>query len=245
MNNAIYAATTGMINQARTLDVAASNIANAETAGYKRDQLITSSFSERVAYRLDSRSAEIGAHTHGAIASELVTDYTQGRLESTGRALDFAILGEGYFSVEAPDGEAAVTRDGHFEVDAEGFLRTASGGYVLGEGGRIEVGMGQVTVDQLGQIMSDGQQIDRLAIIVPGEEAAGYAKRAGNILEPPDGGNAFTGRIAQGQLERSNVDSIHEMSQMMAASRAFQSCAQALKAIDQINQKSVNEIGRV
>ncbi|MEA5064533.1 MAG: flagellar hook-basal body complex protein, partial [Eubacteriales bacterium] len=123
MNNAIYAATTGMINQARTLDVAASNIANAETAGYKRDQLITSSFSERLVNRLEGQATEIGAHTHGAIVGELVTDYTQGRLESTARALDFAILGEGYFSVEGPDGENAVTRDGHFEVDAEGFLR--------------------------------------------------------------------------------------------------------------------------
>lgn len=252
MNNAIYAATTGMLNRGRALDVTASNLANANTAGYKRDKVITSSFSERVAYRLDGTgSEEIGGNTHGAIADEVITDYTQGVLDNTGRALDFAIVGDGLFSVETADGQEASTRDGSFEVDAEGYLRTATGGYVMGQGGRIQVGAGTVSIDSTGVVTSDGQTVDTLAILVPQQpedgqgQAENLTKEAPNTLSRPGGEGTFTGRIVQGKLERSNVDMVEEMSQMMAASRAFQSCAQAVRILDSISQKTVNEIGRL
>lgn len=245
MNKAIYSATTGMLNRSRALDVTASNLANASTTGYKRDRLITSTFRESVALRLDGAPSAIGADTRGAIVDEVVTDYCQGVFEATGRALDFAIAGEGYFSIETAEGQEAATRDGSFEVDPEGFLRTASGGYVLGQNGRIEVGEGAVTIDQSGIVYSDGQEVDTLAILVPGEDGIFSAKEAPNTLEPPEGEGAFTGRILQGTLERSNVDMMEEMTAMMEASRAFQSCAQAVRILDTINQKAVNEIGRL
>jgi flagellar basal-body rod protein FlgF len=245
MNKAIYSATTGMLNRSRALDVTASNLANASTTGYKRDRLITSTFGESVALRLDGAPSTIGADTRGAIVEEVVTDYSQGVFEATGRALDFAIAGDGYFSIETADGQEAATRDGSFAVDPEGFLRTAAGGYVLGQNGRIEVGAGVVTIDQSGVVYSDGQVVDTLAILVPGEDGNAAAKEAPNALERPEGEGTFTGRILQGTLERSNVDMLEEMTAMMAASRAFQSCAQAVRILDTINQKAVNEIGRL
>ena len=245
MNKAVYSATTGMMNRSRALDVTAHNLANASTSGYKRDRLITSTFGESVALRLDSASQAIGADTHGAIVEEVITDYTQGVFEATGRALDFAIAGDGYFSIETENGQEASTRDGSFEVDPDGFLRTATGGYVLGQNGQIEVGAGAVTIDPNGIVYSDGQAVDTLAILVPGEEGNAAAKEAPNTLERPEGEGAFTGRILQGTLERSNVDMMEEMAAMMAASRAFQSCAQAVRILDTINQKSVTEIGRL
>ncbi len=251
MNNAIYAATTGMINRSRALDVTATNLANASTSGYKRDRLITASFGERVAYRLAADGArEIGSDNHGAIAEEILTDYTQGVVETTGRALDFAIIGDGYFSIETAGGQEAATRDGSFEVDAEGYLRTAAGGYVMGQGGRIEVGAGAVTIDSNGVVYSDGQTVDTLAMLVSpppedGQAAEALAKEAPNALARPEGEAAFAGQIVQGRLERSNVNMVEEMSQMMAASRAYQSCAQVVKILDSINQKTVTEIGRL
>ena len=247
MNNAIYSATSGLLNRSRALDVTASNLANANTAGYKRDRLITSSFSERLAYRLDAngRQTEIGSETHGAIAEEVFTDFSQGVVDDTGRSLDFAIIGEGFFSIETAGGEEASTRDGSFQVDGEGYLRTATGGYVLGQGGRIEVGAGPVTIDANGVVTSGGQIVDTLAILVPDPEGNNQTKASNNALTPPDGQGAFTGRIATGKLERSNVDVGDEMAAMMAASRAFQTCAQAVRILDSISQKTVNEIGRV
>jgi flagellar basal-body rod protein FlgG len=244
MNNGIYSAATGMLSQGRALDVTASNLANINTAGYKRDRMIISTFGEQTVNRIEGGKTEIGTHTHGATASEIVADPSQGVLEVTGRTLDFAILGEGYFSVETAAGEPAVTRDGRFHIDAEGYLRTASDGYVLGEGGRIQLPGGEITVGEGGALLSGGQQVGQLAITVPDAETA-YTKLSDNSMAQPDGAGTFEGRVVQGQLERSNVDMVEEMANMMEASRAFQSCAQAIKILDAASQKTVNEIGRL
>jgi flagellar basal-body rod protein FlgG len=237
------------------MDVTAANLANMNTAGYKRDRLVTSAFGERVAYRLDQEGAkEIGGETHGAIAEEVITDYTQGVVENTGRSLDFAIIGDGFFSIETAGGQQASTRDGSFEVDADGYLRTDTGGFVLGQGGRISVGAGAVSIDAAGVVYADGQQVDTLAILVNAQnedqnqnqaQSANLTKQAPNTVSPPGGAGTFTGKIVQGKLERSNVDMVEEMSNMMAASRAYQSCAQAVRIIDAATQKTVNEIGRL
>jgi flagellar basal-body rod protein FlgG len=246
MNNAIYSATSGLLNRSRALDVTASNLANANTAGYKRDRLLTSAFGERLAYRLDAGSrTEIGGESHGAIVEEVYTDYSQGVVDDTGRALDFAIIGDGFFSIETAGGQEASTRDGSFQVDGEGYLRTATGGYVLGQGGRIQVGAGPVTIDSAGVVTSGGQTVDTLSILVPDPEGNNQTKASDNVMSAPGGQGAFTGRIAAGKLERSNVDVGEEMAAMMAASRAFQTCAQAVRILDAISQKTVNEIGRV
>lgn len=244
MNNGIYSAATGMLSQGRALDVTASNLANINTAGYKRDRMVLSTFGELTVNRIEGGKTEIGTHTHGAIASAIVTDASQGTLEVTGRTLDFAILGEGYFSIETAAGESAVTRDGRFHTDAEGYLRTAADGYVLGQGGRIQLPRGEITVGEGGALFNGGQPVGQLAIVVPGEEADS-TKLPNNSMTQPDGGGTFEGRIVQGQLERSNVDMVEEMTAMMAASRAFQSCAQAIKTLDAASQKTVNEIGRL
>jgi flagellar basal-body rod protein FlgG len=186
----------------------------------------------------------IGNDNHGAIAEEVFTDYSQGVVDNTGRALDFAIIGDGFFSIETAGGQQASTRDGSFQVDGEGNLRTATGGYVMGQGGRIQVGAGVVAIDSSGVVTSDGQTVDTLAILVPDPANNNQTKQSENALSQPTGQGTFTGRIATGKLERSNVDVGEEMAAMMAASRAFQTCAQAVKILDAISQKTVNEIGR-
>jgi len=248
MNNAIYAAATGLLNRSRILDVTASNLANANTNGYKRDRLVTSTFNERVAYRLgeDGSRTEIGSESHGAIIDDTFTDYSQGVVDATGRALDFAIVGDGFFSIETASGQQASTRDGSFKVDDQGYLRTMTGGYVMGQNGRIQVNAGVVAIDSSGVVTSDGQTVDTLKILMPDAQGNNnLTKESDNALSQPAGQGAFTGRIVSGQLERSNVDVGEEMAAMMAASRAFQSCAQAIRILDAVSQKTVNEIGKV
>jgi flagellar basal-body rod protein FlgG len=87
--------------------------------------------------------------------------------------------------------------------------------------------------------------VDTLKILVPDPQNNNQTKQSLNALSQPTGQGAFTGRIVSGQLERSNVDVGEEMAAMMAASRAFQSCAQVVKILDAVNQKTVSEIGRV
>ena len=246
MDNAVYAATTGLLNRQRALDVTGNNLANASTSGFKRDTLITTTFGEYVAYRMinSTQDDEIGTTTHGCIADELYTDYSQGTIEGTGRGLDYAILGDGFFSIQAANGRNGLTRNGSFQVNALGYLVTSAGDYVLGRNGRLFMGPGEVLISEGGEVSCAGRYVDTLQMVVPNNMDA-LNKRENNTVNNPGGNANFTGRILSGHLERSNVDMIVEMSDMMQASRAFQSCGQALRILDLINQKTVNEIGRV
>ncbi len=243
MNNAVYAATTGLLNRARALDVTGNNLANAGVAGFKRDELITSTFSEHVMLRIDQGSEEIGTGNYGAIGDAIHTDISQGTVETTGRTLDFAIVGNGFFVVEDAQGVDALTRNGSFQMDADGFLTTSSGAFVLGQNGRLRLDTGTVAVSETGEISVNGQNAGEL-LIVALQDGAVLEKQANGLFARPAGIGEFQGRIMQGHLERANVDMVEEMADMMAASRAFQSCGQVLRILDTVNQKTVNEIGR-
>ncbi len=243
MNNAVYAATTGLLNRSRALDVTANNLANAGTAGFKREELVTSTFGEHVMMRMDGGAQEIGASTHGAIGDEVYADLTQGALETTGRALDVAILGDGFFAVEDQQGADGLTRNGSFFIGNDGCLMTSGGAYVLGQGGRIQLDAGTVAISDTGAITVNGQDAGELLIVVP-QEGDALVRQANGLFERPAGNGAFQGRLLQGSLERANVDMVEEMANMMESSRAFQSCGQVLRILDQINQKTVNEVGR-
>ncbi len=243
MNNAVYAATTGLLSRARALDVSANNLANAGTAGFKRDELLTATFNEQVMLRVEGSMQEIGAGTHGSIGDAVYTDLAQGGLETTGRTLDFALLGDGFFAVQDGQGADGLTRNGSFLVNADGFLTTSTGAFVLGENGRLQLGAGEIAVSEAGEITVDGRNAGTLLIVVP-QEPGDIAKQADGTFDRPGGNGEFQGRILQGHLERANVDMVEEMSAMMEASRAFQSCGQVLRILDTVNQKTVNDVGR-
>lgn len=243
MNNAVYAATTGLLNRARALDVSANNLANAGTAGFKRDELITSTFHEQVTLRIDGSVQEIGEGNNGAIGDAVYTDLSQGSLEKTGRTLDVAILGDGFFAVEDAQGGGWITRNGSFQVDADGYLTTSTGAFVLGPNGRLRVNSGELAISETGEITVNGQNAGSLLIVVPQNPDA-LEKQANGMFTRPAANGVFEGRIMQGHLERANLDMVEEMANMMAASRAFQSCSQVLRILDTVNQKTVNEIGR-
>ena len=243
MNTAVYAATTGMLNRSRALDVTANNLANAGVAGFKRDELLTSTFDEQIMLRMEGQATEIGGMNHGAIGDGIYSDVSQGALEATGRALDVAIAGDGFLVVEDANGVQGLTRNGSLMVREDGFLMTSSGSFVRGQNGRLQVGNGEIVVNEAGQIMVNGQNRGALQIVVP-QDLQTLVKQENGTFERPAGNGAFTGRILQGYLEKANVDMIEEMSDMISASRAFQTCGQVLRILDSANQKTVTEIGR-
>ncbi len=244
MNNAVYIATTGLLNRARALDVTANNLANAGVAGFKREELITSTFNEQVMLRVeDSGAEEIGTGNHGAIGDAVYLDLAQGAVEATGRTLDVAILGDGFFAVEDQQGVDGLTRNGSFQIDADGYLVTSGGAYVLSQNGRLQLDAGEIAITETGEITVNGQNAGELLIVVP-QDAGALVKQENGLFERPAGNGEFQGRILQGHLERANVDMVEEMAAMMASSRAFQSCGQVLRILDAVNQKTVNEIGR-
>ena len=243
MNTAVYAATTGLLNRARALDVTANNLANVGVAGFKRDELLTSTFDQQVMLRLEEGATEIGNMNHGAIGDDIYSDVSQGTLEITGRALDFAIAGDGFFVVEDPNGVQGLTRNGSFIVREDGYLMTSSGSYVHGQNGRLQVGNGEIAVNKAGEITVNDQNAGALLIVVPADLQT-MAKQENGTFARPAGNGTFQGSILQGNLECANVDMVEEMSDMIASSRAFQACGQVLKILDTVNQKTVTEIGR-
>jgi len=251
MLKSMYIASTGMKVQREKLDVLSGNIANIETTGYKQDKLVSSSFQDMLITRLNdpaifSIRKEIGINTAGVRVDEVVTDFTAGSIEETGRLSDLALIGSGFFVVGTNDGEK-FTRDGGMAVDAEGYLVTAEGDYVLGENGNIQVGSNGFEVSSTGEVSVDGTYIDTLRIVMFDDETA--LRKSGDNLFINFAGSAMADAegvtIVQGSLEASNVDMAETMVDMMAVSQAYGTNQSILKMIDGTLEKTVNEVGKV
>jgi len=239
MGRGIYTAATGLISNTRSMNVTGNNLANLETAGYKKDSITKRSFGDHLTYLLsqNGEADEIGTLTHGVISDETVTDYGQGALLGTGRSLDLAIGGEGFFTVMRANG-TALSRNGRFSLDGEGYLTDGAGNRVLGEGGQIKIENMDFSVDEKGNIYEDGKLTDTLRITCPADGAA--VTKLGEGFYGYEGDTAaFEGKIVQGALESSNVDVAGEMARMITDTRAFQSCAQVVRTMDETISKGV------
>jgi len=252
MVRGLYTAATGMIVQRNKMDVVTNNIANVETAGYKADTLVTSTFDEVMLQRLHDPNVnfvgaqDVGPYAYGTHVEELFTDFSQGVVEETGRNTDLAILGDGFFSVEAQDGRVLYTRSGNFTVNAEGYLTTQDGEYVLGQNGRVFVGSEDFTVLADGRVTGPQAVEDTLAIV--SFEDPGVLRKAGNNLYDIYGGAqpipAGARQIRQGALEGSNVSAIDEMVNMITVYRQYEINQRIVNMTDRSLEQTVT-LGRV
>ena len=143
-----------MLTAIRDINVKSNNLSNLSTAGFKQDRLVSVTFAEALAVRQAERTTgkkyELGYDAvRGRTAHELKTDFSQGALTETHRALDFAIAGDGFFTVQAKNeydetenpqgvfGGRYYTRNGQFQIDPEGYLIDGLGNYILDGGGDI------------------------------------------------------------------------------------------------------------
>jgi flagellar basal-body rod protein FlgG len=248
MLKGFYNLTSGMLSQGRRLDVLANNMTNTATTGYKAERYTDSTFKEYIVSRVGnkdkSNSEELGNASYILAPSQLYTDYTQGYPEPTGMPLDFSIEGDGFFAIQTPQG-VAYTRSGNFSLDEEGYLCLPAEGRVLDSSGNpIQLGTDQITADGNGAIYSEsGNYLARLGV---------YSFADNNQLEKNPRG-LFTGTGAQAAnvsvhwkaLERSNVDLVQQMVDMISSQRALQSAAQVSKMYDQLLSKATNDLGRL
>jgi len=255
MLRGLYTSASGMMAQLTRQAINTNNINNLSTTGYKQDLSSQGLFWRMMMNRIQRADVPVGDQTANASPlGEAVTtagavrstvDYAQGSLEDTGRELDLALTGPGYFVVQTPTGPQ-LTRDGAFGRDAQGRLVADDGAFVLGADGPITVPDGQIVVGDAGEIIVAGQAVGqvRLAQAAPDQVTkAGqnrFALRGGGAPEPaPDTA------VNQGFLERSNVDSTRAATDMMAASRAYEANQRLVQMQDDLLGKAVNEIGRV
>jgi flagellar basal-body rod protein FlgG len=172
-------------------------------------------------------------------------DFTQGAFQTTGSKTNFALQGDGFFTVQTAAGPA-YTRDGAFAVSPDGYLATLSGNKVLGNAGPIKVGKGDISVNDSGIVSQNGATLDTLKIARFANQGA-LTKIGGNLFSA--GGAVPTVAkgtvVRQGYLEASNVNSVSEMVSMISAYRTFEASSKAVQAADSTLDKCVNEVGRV
>ncbi len=251
MYRGYYLAANGIINQQRIMNITANNIANSQTAGFKADNPIPTTFDERLLLIRNKNN------TSGTIEYRTLdhsdTDLTQGSFEYTGRRLDAAISGNVYFNIipasqtlYGEDGvnpagaETLLTRNGQFNIDDEGYLALGSAGRVMGQGGPIQIGTADFSIDDKGNIQTDDGREFKLRLTVV-ESTEDVLKKGDNMFfaeNARDAADTDNYTVIQGAYERSNVDAAKEMTRAIAAQRLYDACSQALKQIDTVNQRT-------
>ena len=243
MENAAYIGLSRQMTLRRELDIVANNIANANTTGFKVEQLLVGT---EVGSRARNDSIRPGASF--VLDSGVGRDFAQGALQQTGRDLDFAIDGEGvFFKIQDGAGEA-YTRDGAFTISPEGELVTKAGQPVLGEGGPIVVdpARGALSVAQDGTVSQDGATIGQLGLArfdtlsVLSKDGDGLYRNRSNAtpLEAPDA------QVRQGMLEGSNVNTLVEITQLIEISRAYERATKMIENVNDLSRRSVERLGR-
>lgn len=250
MIRGLYTAAAGMLSNLMRHEGIIQNLSNVRTVGYKADRTTVTDFPSLLLTQVykDQPGAEIGRAGTGVSLSEVVTDFETGPLKLTDHPFDMAVAGDGFFRVQTEDG-VRYTRDGRFHRDSDGRLVNANGYLVLGRNGPITLPDGLLTVAPTGQVYVNEAQVAELALanfentedIIKVNETL-FSGREG---VEPQLMTAATTKIYQGYLEDSNVDSSQAMTEMMAVLRAYEASQRMLRYQDQINEKTVSDIGRV
>ena len=176
---------------------------------------------------------------------KIYTDYTEGSLDSTGRDLDIAIQGDGFFAVETPNGEA-YTRNGALTVSPQGVLVNADNYPILTDSGPLTVTGQSVSIGAGGQVSVDGQNVGTLRV-VDFEKPYDLRKVNGTLYIAPKGitpNPATNVAVRQGYLEKSNVDVLREMVDMIDSYRAFEMGQKMIQIQDESLGKAVNDLGK-
>ena len=249
MDNALMIGLTRQMTLRRSMDVVANNIANANTAGFKVEQLLLENAPARTAEHSDGPSQLQYVNTWG-----MGRDFSQGALDYTGRPFDVAIEGEGFFAVES-NGEIQYTRDGRFHMDANGQLVAADGSPVLDGFTRapilLDPNAGNTAIVESGAVMQDGMEVGRVGVFEianradmskqgNGRYSVPPADNPGDEPQPIDAPN-----VQQGFVEQSNVQSIVEITDMMTIMRSYQSVSKFLQQAEDLNKRAIERLGKV
>lgn len=255
-----YIGSSGMNAQQNRLDTISNNLANVDTAGFKRDVSVSKSFPELLlrrneadgVYKTPFGSADaspvIGKLGLGVETNENYTEFEQGSFRATSTNTDLALSGEGFFSVMTPLGER-YTRNGNFILGKEGVLETKDGYPLLGENGLIRLEDDTFIVNEDGIITTkQNETVDRIKVVRFDNER--YLKKMGNSLWAA---NAISGepyiaegnerpRMMQGYMETSNVNVVNEMVKMIEVNRAYEASQKTIQSEDSMMQTLWNKV---
>lgn len=257
MIRGLYTAVSGLITLEAKQDTISNNLANVNTNGYKAENLSVKKFKDVMIENKDKVVGgknvinKLGTLSFGAAIDETNVSFTQGVLQDTGRDLDFAIDGRGFFSVKRGE-NIFFTRDGQFRVNAAGYLVTSEGDSVLGkkpgstEAEPIFVGDGKLVVDQNNNVSINGIPTYKLQVADFNNYSSDLQK-VGDNLYTAKGTAIYNANVyvKQGAIEKSNVNLVNEMVNMMTVMRSFESNQKVVQVMDETLGKAANEIGAV
>ncbi|MBC6905053.1 flagellar basal-body rod protein FlgG [Saccharophagus sp. K07] len=255
MSSALWVSKTGLIAQDKAMATVANNLANVNTTGFKSDRVVFEDLFYAIERQPGAQADQINTVPSGIQLGSGVRVagtqkvFTEGNIQTTGQPMDLAIIGSGFFQVEAPSGEIFYTESGQLQVNAEGMLVNAQGlpltpaievpqgasRFTVGSDGIVTALLpGETTPVELGQIT-----------LVNFVNPAGLEALGGNLYretvasgEPVEGipGENGLGQIKQGVLEGSNVQVVEAMVSMISIQRAYEANAKVLDAASSMKQ---------
>jgi flagellar basal-body rod protein FlgG len=255
---ALHTAATGMAAQELNVQVISNNIANLRTTGYKKQTAAFEDLIYQHVRRIGAQASDqgtilpVGIDLGGGVKTVgTPRSMTQGTLSMTGNDLDMAITGEGFFKILMPDGTFQYTRDGTFQMDNTGRIVTAMGnpvqptitvpnnasGITINAQGQVSVTLpGSTSSSIIGQIGLT-RFINKAGLMPVGNNQFQDTPASG---APQDGlaNSEGYGSITQGSLEQANVDVVSEMSDLIAAQRAYEMNAKVITAADEMMQST-------
>jgi flagellar basal-body rod protein FlgG len=256
MIRSLWIAKTGMEGQQTKLDTISNNLANVGTNGYKRAGVVFEDLMYQNLRQAGSATSEqsqlptglqVGLGVRAAATSR---NFSQGTLNQTSNNLDIAVEGNGFFQIQLPDGTTGYSRDGAFQLDANGQLVTAAG-YAVQPGITIPADARSITIAKDGSVsvtlpgQAAPQQLGALQL-ASFVNPAGLEPLGGNLFaETAASGTANTGAPAtnslgslrQGFVEGSNVNVVEELVTMIATQRAYEMNSKAIQTSDQMLQR--------
>jgi flagellar basal-body rod protein FlgF len=244
MENATYVGLSRQIVLRREMDIIANNIANADTAGFKVEELMA-----RVEPKAPAFTLQGPKPVKFVVADGVARDFGQGALRQTNAPMDLAIEGQGFFRVNTPNGER-YTRDGRFRTDEIGRLTTQGGSPVLDEGGgeiTVDPELGSLMIADDGTVSQGGERIGKVAV-VSFDTLSVLEKTGDNLYQNTSNAvpqAAVEVKVRQGMLEGSNVRPILEITRMIEVQRAYESMARMMDSNADLSRRTVERMGRV
>jgi len=277
----LFTAASGMNVQQNRLDEIANNLANVDLNGYKKDTAIQKAFPEMLMRRMNDNGVYVfpmgsvdtmplvGTLGTGVETNEVYTNFTQGPLKQTDNPFDVALEGDGFLTVQTPQGER-LTRNGAFLVNSDGYLVTKSGDFVEGENGPIKLKLNNFVIDTDGVVWQNAtfagddkrlvsqaenqwenrQRVDRLKIVDVDRQR--YLQKQGNsywkTTDESGPAQVISGArpsVRQGFVEGANVNAVQEMVEMIEVNRAYDANQKTIQTEDSLIGKLWNEVVRV
>ncbi|MGD2276990.1 flagellar basal-body rod protein FlgG [Bacillus wiedmannii] len=256
--NGLYIGSMGMMNYMQRINVHSNNVANAQTTGFKAENMTSKVFDVQDTYRRgDGAVTNIGSVDYAVVPAATHVNLVQGNIQMTNSATDFFLddgtAGTSSFFVTSKNDETFLTRDGSFTLNSDRYLQTTSGAFVMGENNeRIRIPEGAKVAVQADGTLYDAvtqNNIARLQTKTIGAEAnnrlvqrenKSFTLAEGNIADLPNG----VGTVKNHMLENSNVDMTKEMADLMTDQKMISASQRVMTSFDKIYEKEANEILR-